>query len=99
MPVPPQCSCSFLLCLSHLTQHLTQSLRFVPNSSCAIPSPPLILFSFASTAFISFRTLILGGTICSGDPVSAQASGRAPNIPLLELFPWYQSLALYCVPP
>src|SRR5260370_8239476 len=52
-----------------------------------------ILFSFASTAFISFRTLILGGTICSGDPMSAQAAGRAPIIPLIELARLYRSLA------
>src|SRR6266852_2285162 len=51
----------FLLCPSHLTQHLTQSLGFVPSSSCATLGafypPPQILFSFASTAFICFRPL------------------------------------------
>src|SRR5260370_28601084 len=52
-----------------------------------------ILFSFASTAFISFRTLILGGTICSGDPMSAQAAGRVPIMPLSELVRLYRSLA------
>src|SRR6266568_1012452 len=79
--------------LPSYVSHISLSILPNPFVSHQVPSGHSCCPRKQPCALISFRLLVSGSTLCSGDPMSAQATGRALIMLLRDLVRLYRSLA------